>query len=99
VGRYISHKKRENKLKRTGNFEHFSNHARRLIIDEGIMPDVTLMEKLNFTPPSWKIWKPKLIEKFSLGKYDGTIKESGKKIQYQITYNKRAKTWNLEACD
>ena len=48
MGRYISHKKRENKLKRTGNFDHFSNHARRLIIDEGIMPDVTLMEKLKF---------------------------------------------------
>ena len=63
------------------------------------MPDVTLMEKLNFTPPNWKIWKPKLIEKFSLGKYTATVRESGKEIQYQVMYSKKTKTWNLVTSD
>ena len=86
-------------MKKTRDFVHFSDYVRRLIVKEGIMPDVTLMEKLNFTPSNWKIWKPKLIEKFSLGKYTATIRESGKKIQYRIVYIKINKTWNLITSD
>ncbi len=82
-------------MKRTRDFGYFSEHARRLIADECVMHDVTLMEKLNFTPPNWKIWKPKLIEKLSLGKYSATMRESGEKVQYRIVYIKTSKTWNV----
>ena len=92
-------KKRERKLTRTRDFTHFSEVARRLIIEEGEMPDVILMEKLHFTPPNWKIWKPKLIEKFSVVKYTGTGDESKKEIQYQILYSKKTKTWFPETSD
>ena len=91
----IINKKRERELKRTGDFGHFSERARRLIAEECVIPDVTLMEKLKFTPPSWKIWKPKLIEKFLLEKYSAKIKETGEKVQYRIRYIKTSKTWNV----
>jgi hypothetical protein len=82
-------------LRRTKDFEHWAEYARRLIADEVKISDVILMVKLNFTPTNWKAWKSKLIEWFSLKKYEATIRESGKKVQYRIVYIKTDKTWNL----
>lgn len=62
--------------------------------------DVNLMEKLNFSPPSWKVWKPMFIEK---SKQVGVYKnESNKKIGYMILYIKKEKIWkaiSLGVCD
>ncbi len=84
-------------MKRTRSFEDLTEHVRKLIAreGEGEILDVILMVKLNFTPPSWKIWKPKLIEWFSLKKYTGISDESREKISYRIVYIKTMKTWNL----
>jgi hypothetical protein len=88
-------------LRRTLDFEFFTERVRKLIAGEveGEMSDVILMVKLKFTPPSWKIWKAKLIEWFSLKRYTGTIKGSGEKVQYKIVYIKTAKTWNVIISD
>lgn len=80
-------------MKRTSDFRHFSDRARDLIVERGIMHDVILMEELNFTPPSWKVWRSQLIQKFSLMKYNG-VTESGKESQYQIKYVKKSKIWH-----
>ena len=84
-------------MRRTLDFEFFTERVRKLIAGEveGEMSDVILMVKLNFTPTNWKAWKSKLIEWFSLKKYEATIRESGKKVQYRIVYIKTDKTWKL----
>lgn len=58
--------------------------------------DVDLMLILGFTPPSWKIWKPKLIE-YSMLDHIITSKFSEEdKTPYKIVYDKSTKSWLWE---
>ncbi len=83
-------------MRRTHDFNHLSEWVRKFILEREEVPDVILMEELNFTPPSWKMWKPKLIEKLSLYNYTRTDKNTGMVIEYRITYNKKEKMWKVD---
>ena len=63
-----------------------------------VISDVDLMIKLKFSPPSWKVWKPKFIEKavctkLKLTKQDRTVEE------IKINYNKKSKLWFTESLE
>jgi hypothetical protein len=82
-------------LKRTSDFGHFSDCAKQYIVEAYGLPDVLLMEKLNFTPSNWKVWKSKLIEKFSLCTYTTISEGTDNEIEYKIIYNKKEKMWKI----
>jgi len=66
------------------------------IVDEAhprFVQDVEIMEKLGFSPPSWKIWKPKLVEKADTTIFKNIDDETFKKIIYKIEYSKKRKNW------
>lgn len=51
--------------------------------------DIEMMEYLNFTPESWRIWKPKLREKAEIIYF--SIGEEESRIHHRIIYE--GKTW------
>jgi hypothetical protein len=55
--------------------------------------DVDLMIKLEFTPPTWKVWKPKLIQKLTNVKLSKTGTEKGDYTKVGISYSKKEDTW------
>ena len=59
--------------------------------------DVTLMEYLELSPPSWKVWKPKLIEKSRIYLYIDY--EDNIPTHFHISYDKRNKTWTAKIYD
>ncbi len=55
--------------------------------------DVDLMEELGFSPTSWKVWKPKFIEKAIITKF--TDKMDDDRDEYHIiNYDKKKKIWS-----
>ncbi len=83
-------------LTRPRDFQHMAKHARKMIIsNDRIMPDYQLMEILKLSPTSWKVWKPVLIQKYSLETYDYT-NEKGESGIYRVEYIKKEKTWIVE---
>ena len=86
-------------MKRTKDFEHFAKCAANLILKEEEMADVLLMNELNFTPPSWKIWKSKLIEWFAVNVYAITNNETNLVTSYKIIYDKKEKKWKVNYTD
>jgi len=76
-------------------FEHLLKYLKTIVRDkkDGIL-DVDLMERMGFTPPSWKTWKSKFIEK--LNNYDYWYKDSKTdetKKWFRFRYLKKEKTW------
>lgn len=61
----------------------------------GVIADVDLMMELDFTPDTWKTWKPKFIELFDLRELSDKD-ESGNHFNYHIVYNKKLKQWMEE---
>ena len=61
-------------------------------------PDVKIMFGLDFTPTSWKVWKPKLIEMANVQETDIVEKDDeGMKIfRCKITYEKKTQSWHLD---
>ncbi len=59
------------------------------------IPDVAIMEKLGFTPPSWKNWKPKLIEKANTTQMNYYDHKNNNQILYRISYNKKGRRWGI----
>jgi len=59
------------------------------------VPDVLLMERLEISPPSWKVWKSQFIEK---SKYspETVVSEEGQEIDIKIMYIKKEKRWEWE---
>ena len=59
---------------------------------EGFVPtsatyhDIDIMIGLDYTPPSWKVWRPKFIEYFSF---------NSTKFFEEIIYEKKTKTWKI----
>jgi len=51
------------------------------------------MEETEFTPSSWKVWKQKLIEKFSITGYD--VIKDGMRRKFQAYYDKKDKQWGF----
>ena len=58
----------------------------------GIEPihDVKIMVFLEFSPTSWKVWKPKLIEYYLDEEYNFDNSEE----RFQISYDKKTKIWS-----
>jgi hypothetical protein len=69
-----------------------------------IIPDFSMMSHLGFTPPSWKTWKSKLIEKASWTNYDRIVERrietssTNEKILeiFIIVYDKKRKAWFMK---
>ena len=80
-------------VRRITDFGHFSHHVAHLIYNEGKIADVSLMEETKFTPSSWKVWKQKLIEKFSITGYD--VIKDGMRRKFQAYYDKKEKQWGF----
>ena len=79
-------------LKQTKDFVEIIIEASKIIQNNGSISDVDLMIKLDFTPPSWKVWKSKLVEKLSDYIMDNLCSENiNSKVK--ITYNKKKKLW------
>ena len=60
-------------MARKKNFMHMWERLHKILEEEIQIFDIEMMEYLDFTPESWRIWKPKLKEKaeitcFSIGK-------------------------------
>ena len=53
------------------------------------LPDVTVMSELGFSPSSWKVWKPKLIEKGKVALL------SKNKENFMAEYYKKKKIWSI----
>jgi hypothetical protein len=64
-----------------------------LIQEDGTLLDVDLMIRLDFSPPSWKIWKPKIIEKLTSVNLRKISEEEGNKNWIKITYDKKSTLW------
>ena len=57
--------------------------------------DVELMSNLDFTPTSWKVWKPKFIEKSKIME----ISLNQKEYDCLIEYNRKKKIWKIKKYD
>ena len=67
-----------------------------VVFDNGPVPDVLLMLELKFTPPSWKIWKSKFLERSKYGTYTKKRYPSNKEVTFSIIYDKKSKMWDFE---
>ena len=50
-------------MARKKNFMHMWERLHKILEEEIQIFDIEMMEYLDFTPESWRIWKPKLKEK------------------------------------
>ena len=71
-------------------FSEIAGKAIEYVGEEGSMHDVILMLRLGFSPPSWKIWKSKLAEMFSINTFS---KLDSKTVRIKIEYSKKEKLW------
>ena len=55
----------------------------------GSIDDVDLMIKLEFTPESWKTWKPQLIQLYSIRPSLSSTNSDGEYYRYKIIYRKK----------
>ena len=77
-------------------FAEIANKTFELIERKKILLDVDLMMALGFTPPTWKVWKPKLIQKltnYTREKMDAEIDDH---TQIRINYFKKEDVWESE---
>jgi len=56
-------------------------------------PDVTLMINMGFSPTSWKVWRPMLIERTKIGKECMFSEEDQKDVYFNVKYIKKEKKW------
>jgi len=73
-------------------FSEIAKKAKEYVEEEGSMHDVILMLRLGFSPPSWKIWKSKLAEMFSINTFS---KLDSKTVRIKIEYSKKEKLWRV----
>ena len=67
-----------------------------LIERKKIFLDVDLMMALDFTPPTWKVWKPKLIQKLTNYTREKMGVEGDDHTQIRINYFKKEDVWESE---
>jgi len=75
--------------------KHFSyiwDRLAHIVKDQNKIGDANLMMELDFSPPSWKVWKSKFIEKSNCTVF--TIKTQDETMtNHRIIYHKKAKIW------
>tara|TARA_Y100000590_G_scaffold160045_1_gene183522 strand:- start:1240 stop:1503 length:264 start_codon:yes stop_codon:yes gene_type:complete len=54
--------------------------------------DIEMMEYLNFSPQSWRAWKPRFLE-MSTKHYISHTTNDGETQEFVIKYNKNEKFW------
>ena len=77
-------------------FAEIANKTFELIERKKILLDVDLMMALDFTPPTWKIWKPKLIQKLTNYTREKMGVEGDDHTQIRINYSKKEDVWESE---
>lgn len=75
------------------------NRIGELLCKEQEISDIEMMISLNFSPPNWKVWKPKLLELSTEKSYIDLTTDDFENNRYLITYSKQNKTWKLEKED
>lgn len=85
--------KKERELTQKLEFVPIALEACRIIESKGRIFDVDLMIALKFSPPSWKVWKPKLVEKLNNYTIPKTDREKDDETKVKFTYNKKQKLW------
>ena len=78
-----------------GHFAPVANEALETIRKEERIYDVMLMMGLDFTPENWKVWKPKLIELFSVVTYDKEEPQN-EIVKEKVIYDKKQKLWYMQ---
>jgi len=80
---------------REKNFKNLWEKLVEIIFVYGKIPDFRLMEQLGFSPPSWKEWKQKFIEKATYEKYplERQHLETQELVEFNIQYVKKEKMW------
>jgi len=84
--------KRSRELTKAKNFQKIGSIAAIQLAEKSTMSDYELMIALNFSPPSWKTWKPFLIQYLTLQIHGIAVEKE--KQKYKITYDKKQKVWN-----
>jgi len=80
-------------MKKRGKFSEIATDVLGIIRRKnGSIYDVELMIQLDFTPDSWKAWRPQFIQIFSLKTFSYTDSD-GEEHNYQIGYNKKERKW------
>jgi len=72
------------------------NYLVQVVFDNRYVPDVLLMEKLGFSPHSWKVWKSKFIERSRYGTQTKTQYDTKKEVTFKIKYDKKHRMWSYE---
>ena len=67
-----------------------------LIEEKKILLDVDLMIALDFTPTTWKVWKPKLIQKLTNYTRRKMDVEKDDHTRIRINYFKKEDVWKSE---
>jgi len=73
-------------------FSEIAVKAMEYVIEQGSVHDVRLMQHLDFSPQSWRVWKPKLIEIFSIQTFGKSDSKTGK---IKIEYSKKEELWRV----
>ncbi len=60
--------------------------------ERGSVQDVTLMLRLGATPQSWRVWKPALIDIYSIHTFPKSF-EDDNAGRIKIEYSKKEKLW------
>ena len=60
--------------------------------EKGSMPNVSLMLRLDATPQSWRVWKPALIDIYSIHTFPKSF-EDDEAGRIKIEYSKKEKLW------
>ena len=55
----------EDKIISDWHLENQEGELEKAEFDEGRIPDIEIMMALDYTPPSWKVWRPQFIEYFN----------------------------------
>ena len=78
-------------MARKKNFMHMWERLHKILEEEIQIFDIEMMEYLDFTPESWRIWKPKFKEKAEIAYF--SIGEGKSKKHHRIIFE--GKTWKL----
>jgi hypothetical protein len=80
-------------MKQKLRFSEIAMKAFQHIESEKTMLDVDLMIRLDFIPTTWKVWKPKLIQKLTNITLPKTGAEKGDYTKVKTSYSKKEDTW------
>jgi hypothetical protein len=82
-------------MTRKKHFGYIWDRLMDIVKEHDVIYDADLMIKLDFSPPSWKVWKAKFKEKSDYTRITFT-RPDGTKTDHKITYHKKTKSWHWE---